>query len=313
MKILVTGGAGFIGSHLCEKLLEKSYKVICLDNFNDYYDPKIKEKNIADALEHKNFRLVRGDILDNKILDKIFSEDHIKKIVHLAAVAGVRRSILKPTLYVDVDVKGTVNLLEAAKKYNVDQFIFGSSSSVYGINSKVPFSENDLIELQISPYAAAKRSAESYCATYHHLYGTPTTILRFFTVYGPRQRPDMAISKFMHLIAEGKKIPFYGDGTMRRDFTYVDDIIEGITTAIKNNFKYEVFNLGNSETISLSELVAAIGEVVGKKVKLERLPVPAGDVPVTHADISKAKILLKFKTKTNIKEGLKKQHRWMFL
>ena len=210
--LLITGGAGFIGSHLCEKLLVNNYKVICLDNFNDYYDPLIKKDNIADSLKNKNFTLIKGDILDKECLENIFSENNIHKVVHLAAIAGVRPSLINPQEYVDVDIRGTVNLLEVAKKYRVEQFIFGSSSSVYGINSKTPFAEDDRIDLQISPYATAKRCAELYCATCHYLYKIPVTILRFFTVYGPRQRPDMAIHKFTRLMSQGKSISMFGDG-----------------------------------------------------------------------------------------------------
>lgn len=227
-KILVTGGAGFIGSHLYERFLKMDYKVICLDNFNDFYDPKIKEDNIANALRDRNFTLIRGDILDRQLLENIFCKQDIGKIIHLMAIAGVRPSLVAPDKYLEVDIKGTVNLLEVAKKYGIEQFIFGFSSSVYGINSKVPFSEEDRVDLQISPYATTKRVGELYYATYHHLYGILITVLRFFTVYDPRQRPDMTIHKFTKLMSQGKPIPIFGDGESERDYTYISDVVEGI-------------------------------------------------------------------------------------
>ncbi len=309
-KILVTGGAGFIGSHLCEKLLEGGYRVVCLDNFNDYYDPKIKENNITNILSHKNFLLVRGDILDIKFLENIFSKEGIERIVHLAAVAGVRPSLLSPALYVDVDIKGTVNLLEIARKYKIKQFIFGSSSSVYGVNSKVPFSEKDPLLLQISPYATAKRAAELYCATYHHLYGIPITIFRFFTVYGPRQRPDMAIHKFTKLMVEGKQVPVFAKGKSERDYTYIDDILQGLMKSIENTFDFEIFNLGNSKTIGLMELIEIISKELGMKPNLKLLPEQQGDVRITYADISKAEKILGFRPKTNIETGVNKFVTW---
>ena len=309
-KTLVTGGAGFIGSHLCEKLLENNYKVICLDNFNDYYDPRIKKDNIGNSLKNRNFIFVKGDILDKECLDSIFSKYDIYKIVHLAAIAGVRPSLMNPQEYVDVDIKGTVNLLEIAKKYRVEQFIFGSSSSVYGINSKIPFTEEDRIDLQISPYATAKRCAELYCATYHYLYRIPVTILRFFTVYGPRQRPDMVIHKFTRLMSQGKSISMFGDGKSERDYTYIDDIVDGILKAIQKNIKFEIFNLGNSKTIKLQELIKLIAQKLNADVRIKRFPEQAGDVSITHADISKAKKVLEYKPSTSIEEGIENFVEW---
>jgi len=309
-KILVTGGAGVIGSHLCEKLLENDYKVICLDNFNNYYDPRIKEDNIAESLKNKNFALVKGDILDKESLENIFSKDNIHKIVHLAAIAGVRPSLMKPQKYIDVDIKGTVNLLEMAKEYRIKQFIFGSSSSIYGINSKIPFSEEGMADLQISPYATAKRCAELYCATYHYLYGIPVTILRIFTVYGPRQRPDMAIHKFSRLISQGKSISMFGDGKSERDYTYIDDIVNGILKSMHKICKFEIFNLGNSKTIKLRELIKLIADRFEVKPKIQQFPVQLGDVPITYADISKTKRMLGYKPSTPIEEGIEKFVKW---
>ena len=309
-KTLVTGGAGFIGSHLCEKLLENDYNVICLDNFNDYYDPRIKKDNIANSLKSKNFTLVKGDILDKECLENIFSKNNIHKIVHLAAIAGVRPSLMNPQEYVDVDIKGTVNLLEVAKKYRVEQFIFGSSSSVYGINSKIPFTEEDRIDLQISPYATAKRCAELYCATYHYLYRIPVTILRFFTVYGPRQRPDMAIHKFTRLMSQGKSISMFGDGKSERDYTYIDDIVDGILKAIQKTYKFEIFNLGNSKTIKLRNLINYIEDKLKNRAKIEQLPRQPGDVPITCADTSRAKRMLGYNPLTSIEEGIENFVKW---
>ena len=308
--ILVTGGAGFIGSHLVERLLQEGYEVLCLDNFNDYYDPKLKERNISAALKQPNFTLVRGDILDEGLLQDIFEKYRIEKIVHLAALAGVRPSLVAPMRYVEVDIKGTVNLLEAAREHAVKQFIFGSSSSVYGINKKVPFSEEDPTELQASPYATAKKAGELYCRTYHHLYRIPTTILRFFTVYGPRQRPDMAIHKFTRLMLAGKPVPMFGDGSSARDYTYIDDCIDGIMAALEKPFDFEIFNLGNSSAVQLRELIELIGRKLGVEPQIERLPEQPGDVPVTYADISKARALLGYNPKVTLEEGIERFIKW---
>lgn len=338
MTVLVTGGAGFIGSHLCERLLGLSSttsdfgrwtldfpdvgpSVICLDNFNDFYDPRIKERNIAQAQKHPNFTLIRGDILDTKLLEQIFSGqafepnksnelNKLEIVVHLAAIAGVRPSILSPKEYVDVDIKGTVNLLEMARKYEVKQVIFGSSSSVYGANSKIPFSEEDPTDQQVSPYATAKKAGELYCNTYHHLYGIPTTVLRFFTVYGPRQRPEMAIHKFTRLMKRGEPVPMYGDGTSARDYTYIDDIIDGIMAAIERPFDFEILNLGNSTTVKLKELIELIAGRLGVEPEIDHQPDQPGDVPITYADISKAKKLLGYNPKTSVEEGIEKFVKW---
>ncbi len=315
--ILVTGGAGFIGSHLVESLLQQRYKVICIDNFNDYYDPKIKEHNISSVLRNQNFELIRGDILDIQLLKYIFQGDGLKTldsgpstIIHLAAMAGVRASIVSPDIYVDVDVKGTLNLLEMARVYEVKQFIFASSSSVYGINEKIPFSPDDPILMQISPYAVAKRSAELFCKTYHHLYDIPITILRLFTVYGPRQRPDMAIRKFIELIYKDKPITMYGDGTSERDYTYVSDCINGFMAALKKPMDFEILNLGSGETIQLRELIELIGKITGKKINIEHLVNQAGDVPITYADITRIRELLGYKPEVSIEDGIRKFVDW---
>ena len=311
-KVLVTGGAGFIGSHLCERLLKEGYFVINLDNFNNYYDPKIKWRNIQDALKSANYALYVGDIRDNKILNQIIEEQgKIDIIVHLAAMAGVRNSLKDPVEYVSVDIGGTVNMLEFAKKNEVEKFVFASSSSVYGKNSKVPFSEDDPLEGQISPYATAKRAGELYCKTYSELYGIPIVVLRFFTVYGPRQRPEMAIHLFTKNTLEEKPIPVFGDGTTARDYTYIDDIIDGIyKSVLYDKTKFEVFNLGNSNTITLSELIEIIEKTVGKKAIIDRQPMQLGDVEITYADIEKAKKLLKYKPRTNIMEGISSFFMW---
>ena len=310
--ILVSGGAGFIGSHLCDRLIAKGYPIICLDNFNDFYDPSIKEDNILQAQKYAKFTLVRGDILDEELLEQLFSKHRIEKIVHLAALAGVRPSIISPTRYVDVDVKGTVCLLEAARKYNIKQFIFGSSSSVYGFNEKVPFSEDDHTDLQVSPYATAKKAGELYCKTYHHLYEIPITILRFFTVYGPRQRPDMAIHKFVKLMVEKKPIPMFGSGLSERDYTYIDDCIDGIIAAIEKPFGFKVFNLGNSTTVKLVDLIELIAEKLGVIQQIECLPEQPGDVPITWADISEACSLLDYSPRISLDDGIERFVQWYF-
>ncbi len=311
--ILITGGAGFIGSHLVERLVKKGYFVVCLDNFNDYYDPALKEINIAGVIGKSNFKLIRGDILDISLLNDIFSgEQHPRptKIVHLAAIPGVRSSIANPEPYVDIDVKGTVNLLEMAYKYSVEQFIFASSSSVYGLNKKTPFSEDDPATLQISPYATAKRAAEIFCKTYNKLYEIPVTILRFFTVYGERQRPDMAIRKFTDLIMKGASIPMFGDGSSLRDYTYINDCIDCIVSAIKFPKDFEIINIGSGRTISLKELIRVLEKVTGKRTKIRQLEEQPGDVPQTYADISKAKRLLAYSPKVTMEEGIRRFFEW---
>jgi len=311
--ILVTGGAGFIGSNLVERLVKKGYFVICLDNFNNYYDPELKEKNISGVIDNPNFKLIRGDILEIPLLNTIFSGTQHpipSKVVHLAAMAGVRSSIANPGIYVDVDVKGTVNLLEIAKKYNVEQFIFASSSSVYGLNEKTPFSEDDPVELQISPYATAKRAAEIFCKTYNNLYRIPVTILRLFSVYGERQRPDMAIRKFTKLIMEDQPITMFGDGESERDYTYISDCIDCILSAVIKPLDFEIINVGSGRTIRLKKLIVVLEEVMRKKARIKQLDMHPGEVPTTHADTSKAKKLLNYTPKITIEEGIRKFFEW---
>jgi len=311
--ILVTGGAGFIGSHVCEALLRRGDTVVALDSFNDYYDPRIKRRNIVEVQAtatglHAGFHLAEGDIRDVVFLDHLFSQYSFDAVIHLAAYAGVRPSIENPQLYTEVNVLGTVNVLEAMRKHNVKRHVFASSSSVYGNNKKIPFNESDPVDQAISPYAATKKAGEIMCHTYHHLYDINTACLRFFTVYGPRQRPDLAIHKFSRLIMEGKPIPFYGDGSMRRDHTYISDIVDGVVKALdwtsSIELRYDIFNLGNSQTITLSELVKTIEQVVGKEAVLNRLPQPPGDVDCTYADISHARKVLGFMPGTSIVGGI---------
>lgn len=312
-KVLVTGGAGFIGSHLCERLLKEGYYVINLDSFNNYYDPKIKWRNVQEAVKHENYALYIGDIRDNRILGQIMEEQgKIDVICHLAAMAGVRNSLKDPVEYVSVDVGGTVNMLEFAKKNEIQKFVFASSSSVYGRNSKIPFSEDDLPEGQESPYAAAKRSAELYCQTYSDLYKIPTVALRFFTVYGPRQRPEMAVHLFTKLITEGKPIPVFGDGSSARDYTYIDDIVEGVyKSVLYDKSRFEIFNLGNSKMVKLFQLINCIEEILGKNAEIDRKPFQAGDVEFTCADTRKATELLGIRSTTSLEEGIRKQFQWM--
>jgi UDP-glucuronate 4-epimerase len=310
MKVLVTGAAGFIGSHLSERLLNDGWTVVGVDNFDDFYDPQIKRRNIKSCLKSKNFRLVEADIRDAAAMDKAVSDD-VEIVVHLAARAGVRPSIAQPVLYADVNVNGTTVLLEAAKKHKINRFIFGSSSSVYGNNKKVPFSENDNVDFPISPYAATKKAGELICHTYHHLYGISITCLRFFTVYGPRQRPDLAIHKFARLIEQGSPIPIYGDGSMMRDFTYIDDIIDGTVAAMKKCAGFNIYNLGESRPVSVSDLVIEIEKALGKKAVKEYLPPQPGDVERTYADVTKAARELGYRPSTTIQTGLKKFIAWL--
>lgn len=310
--ILVTGGAGFIGSHLCERLLSDGVKVICLDNFDSFYDPDIKIKN-AEGMTKKFqdlFELVTGDIRNSDHLKGIFQKNRVDFVIHLAARAGVRPSIADPLLYQDVNIRGTIVLLEACKAYKIKNFIFASSSSVYGENQRVPFTEEDLDIQPISPYGATKRSGELLCYSYHHLYGMNIACLRIFTAYGPRQRPEMAIHKFTRLIDRGEKIPIYGDGSSRRDYTYIDDLIEGILGVIRYHKGYEIYNLGESQTTSLIELIKLIEGAFGKKADIEMLELQPGDVSVTYADITKAKRMLKYQPKVKMEEGIKRFVEW---
>lgn len=311
-KILITGGAGFIGSHLVDKLLaETGRQVAILDNFNDFYAPEIKCANIAEHLENPQFKLYEADICCIESVRGVFKENEFDAIVHLAAWAGVRPSLLNPKLYTQTNVNGTLNLLEVAKEFGVKQFVFGSSSSVYGINSKIPFAEDDKVSRPISPYAATKAAGELLCHTFSHLYDIRTVCLRFFTVYGARQRPDLAIHKFSRLIWDEKPIPVFGDGTTRRDYTYVDDIIQGVRAAIDyDKSDYEIFNLGESQTVELKDLIGLLEGSLGKKAIINRQPMQPGDVPLTYADISKARELLGYNPTTKIEQGIPKFVEW---
>ncbi|MDQ1728044.1 MAG: UDP-glucuronate 4-epimerase [Pyrinomonadaceae bacterium] len=310
--ILVTGGAGFIGSHLVDRLLgEGEWRVSVVDDFNDFYDPAIKQANVIRPLENSNYQLFRADIRDASALKPIFADTSFACIVHLAARAGVRPSLEQPQLYTETNINGTVNLLELARQHGVRQFVFGSSSSVYGSNAKVPFSEDDPSSRPISPYAATKAAGELLGHTYAHLYGMRMICLRFFTVYGPRQRPDLAIHKFARLISEGKPIPVFGDGTTRRDYTFIDDIIAGVRAAIDyDQSDYEVVNLGESRTVELRELIALLEQELGAQANIDRQPLQPGDVPQTFADIAKARHLLGYNPRTEIEAGIKKFVEW---
>lgn len=310
--ILITGGAGFIGSHLTDSLLAtEEWRVTVVDDFNDFYAPGIKRKNVSTQLGHPRYRLVELDIRSRDALEKLFDENTFDCIVHLAARAGVRPSLSEPVLYTETNVNGTLNLLELARKHQVEQFVFGSSSSVYGINAKVPFSEDDPISQPISPYAATKGAGELLCHSYSHLYGIRCVCLRFFTVYGPRQRPDLAIHKFAHLIESGKAIPVFGDGTSRRDYTYVDDIISGVRAAIDyRESLFEVFNLGESRTVELRELITLLEKELDRNAVIDWQPSQPGDVPQTFADITKARRLLGYAPETQIEDGIRRFVRW---
>ncbi|CAJ0545175.1 Ff.00g086480.m01.CDS01 [Fusarium sp. VM40] len=311
-EILITGGAGFIGSHLVEALLAEGYwKVVVVDNFNEFYSPEIKRANVAAHFLNPRFSVYEVDIRDTEALRAVFEDNNFTAVVHLAACAGVLPSLQFPGHYFDTNVNGTLNLLQCAKDFGISQFLFGSSSSVYGYGAKVPFSENCKNSQPISPYAASKSAAELLCYTYSHLYAIRCICLRFFTVYGPRQRPDLAIHKFTRLIHQGKPIPMFGDGTSRRDYTYIDDIIDGIRAALDYRGSiYEIFNLGESQTIQLVELIGVLEEALGQKAIIDLREEQAGDMLVTYADVSKANLLLGYKPKTQIREGISKFVAW---
>jgi len=310
MKVLITGVAGFIGSHLSERLLQNDWTVVGIDNFDDFYDPGIKRDNLSKCLQNENFRLIEADIRDNAAMDKAVG-DGVETIVHLAARAGVRPSIERPLLYTDVNINGTMVLLEAAKKQKIDKFIFASSSSVYGNNKKVPFSEDDNVDFPISPYAATKKAGELICHTYHHLCDMSISCLRFFTVYGPRQRPDLAIHKFAALIKQDKPIPVFGDGSMMRDFTYIDDIIDGTVAAMEKCDGFQIYNLGESQPVTVNDLIDEIEKALGKKAIREHKPLQPGDVERTFADVTKAVNDLGYKPSTSLRDGLNKFVTWL--
>ncbi len=310
MKVLVTGGAGFIGSHLVERLLGLGHDVVCLDNFNDFYDPAIKHRNIEKAFWSNRYTLVSGDILDKELLEKLFSEG-LDGVVHLAAWAGVRPSIERPMIYQQVNIEGTLNLLEKCREHKVDRFVFASSSSVYGGRTNVPFRETDNVMKPISPYAATKAAGEVLCYTYHHLHKINIHALRFFTVYGPRQRPEMAIHLFARKMLNDEPISAFGDGNSSRDYTYVDDIIDGVTASLLRCKGFEVINLGGSKTTSLNALLGLIAARLGKSPNIEHSKDMPGDVPTTFADIAVAKRLLGYAPKVGIKEGIDRFCTWL--
>ncbi len=310
LTLLVTGGAGFIGSNLCNSLLKTGHRVICLDNFDDFYASEIKKANIQKAASNPDFTLIQEDIRNKQVVENIFTKNKIDIVVHLAARAGVRPSIINPELYFDVNVNGTICLLEAMVKAGVKKMVFASSSSVYGNNKNVPFSETDNVDNPISPYAASKKAGELICHTYHHLFDLDIICLRFFTVYGPRQRPEMAIHYFTDKIINEQAINVFGDGTTKRDYTYIDDIISGVNAAIENCKGYEIINLGESNTVELSYLIGLIEKSTGKKAILNKLPAQPGDVEITYASIDKANRYLEYNPSFPIEKGVEKFVHW---
>ena len=317
--IFVTGAAGFIASTASEQLLKKGYDIVGIDNFCDYYDVKLKKKNVEIVKKvaeetGRSYQLIEGDIRDKELIDKIFSENNFDACIHWAAMAGVRPSIENPEYYVDVNINGLMNVLEGLRTSNCKKLVFISSSSVYGNNKKVPFSEKDNVDNPISPYAATKKAGELICYTYHNLFNIDVNCLRYFTVYGPRQRPDLAINKFTRLMLEGKHIPMFGDGTTARDYTYVDDIVEGTIKSMEyllnNNDVYDIFNLGGSNPISLKELIVLIGKTVDVEPVIDQLPMQPGDVNITYSDYSHAKEVLGYEPKVRIEEGIKNFVEW---
>lgn len=319
MQILITGGAGFIGSTLADKLLKLSTsfqnninnKIIIIDNFNDYYSPELKDLNIKHNLANPDYKLYRGDICDRNLVNKIFKNHEINCVIHIAARAGVRPSLEDPLEYVRSNIEGTINILEAMRKNNVKKIVFASSSSVYGNCKAEKFTEDLKVTEPISPYAATKSACEQFLYTYSKLYDIQALCLRFFTVYGPRQRPDLAIRKFIELIEQDKPIPVYGDGTTMRDYTYIDDIVNGIMSAINyDKTPYEIINLGGGSPVTLNEMITTIEKVMGKKAKIERLPMQPGDVDRTVADITKARRMLNYNPQTSFEEGIRKFIEW---
>jgi len=305
VNFLVTGGAGFIGSHVCERLLADGHAVWAFDDLNDFYDPQIKRGNLRDIQSlAKPFEFLHGDLTDRAAVEELFGSVKFDQVIHLAARAGVRPSLAEPALYQRVNVEGTVNILEAARRNGVKKITIASSSSVYGVNAKVPFSEGDPIFSAISPYAASKLACEALGHVYHHIYGLDVAMLRFFTVYGPRQRPDLAIHKFARLISAGKPIPVFGDGSTARDYTFITDILDGVLACTRKEFGFEIFNLGESQTVTLSQLIEFLEQALGQKAILDRQPLQPGDVPITFADVSKARARLEYQPRVKIAEGI---------
>jgi UDP-glucuronate 4-epimerase len=311
MNFLVTGGAGFIGSHVCETLLQRGHAVWSLDDLNSFYDPAVKRQNLAViSARGKNFTAIEADITDRSAVDRVFASAKFDQVIHLAARAGVRPSLEEPALYQRVNVEGTVNILEAARATGARKLTIASSSSVYGVNSNVPFSESDPIFAAISPYAASKLACEALGHVYHHVYGMDIAMLRFFTVYGPRQRPDLAIHKFARLMRDGKAIPVFGDGSTARDYTYIDDILLGVLACTEREFGFEIFNLGESHTVKLARLIEVLEQALGVKANINHQPLQPGDVPITYANIEKARRMLGYAPTTQIEQGIEKFARW---
>jgi UDP-glucuronate 4-epimerase len=305
MNFLVTGGAGFIGSHVCERLLRDRHAVWAFDDLNDFYNPQVKRKNIREIQSlAKPFKFVHGHLSDVKALADLFGQVPFDQVIHLAARAGVRPSLDEPEFFQQVNVEGTVNVLEAARRHGVKKISIASSSSVYGVNKKVPFAESDPVFSVVSPYAASKLACEALGHVYHHVYGMDVAMLRFFTVYGPRQRPDLAIHKFAQLIHTGKPIPVFGDGGTARDYTYISDTVDGIIACTRRKFGFEIFNLGESQAVKLSYLIELLEAALGKKAVIDRQPPQPGDVPLTFADISKAQAMLGYHPRVKIEEGI---------
>lgn len=311
MRVLVTGGAGFIGSHLSEQLLEQGHTLTILDDLNDFYSPGMKQSNLAEIRQVGNFKFVQRDICDEKSVEQLFQDEQPEVVIHLAARAGVRPSLSDPLLYERVNVGGTLVLLEASRRFGVRKFLLASSSSVYGARNTVPFCESDQNLLPVSPYAATKLAAEKFCYTYSHLYGLQAICLRFFTVYGPRQRPDLAIRKFSEAMLAGRQIPVYGNGQSARDYTFVGDTVQGIVAAMAYETPYEIFNLGNASPVTLNELVAALENALGIKANRDWQAEQPGDVPITFADITKAGRELGYRPRTPIHEGLHLTAEWL--
>lgn len=311
--ILVTGGAGFIGSHLCEALMDEGWELWCVDNFCDFYAPATKEANIAPLLSHPSFHLIRADIRDKEAMRQLFAQRKFYAVCHLAAMAGVRPSIQDPELYMDVNINGTLQLLQLCKEYDVQRFIFASSSSVYGNSPSFPSGETDFVDYPISPYAASKKAGELLCHTWHHLWGISIVCLRFFTVYGPRQRPDLAIHKFASLLAKDQPLPYFGDGESSRDYTYIEDTIAGILATLSflaEGKRFEVINLGNDHSIPLCEVVQELERLSGKKAQIHSLPAQEGDVHHTRACIQKAHQLLGYRPQTSFQQGMQRFWNW---
>jgi UDP-glucuronate 4-epimerase len=308
--ILITGGAGFIGSHLVERLLNQGERVVVLDDFNEHYSPAIKRHNVAGVMDHPSYTLVEGDLRDQDTVKEVFGSYSFDRVVHLAARANARASLLDPLLYEEVNVKGTLNLLAVCRDLQLRNILVASSSSVYGNSSRVPYREDDPADRPVSHYAATKRSVELHCHTYHELYGLPISCFRFFTVYGPRQRPDMAFHIFARLIVSGQPIKMYGDGSTLRDYTYISDIIDGLTAALETPREFEIVNLGNTKTVSLSRALEVVQKALGKEATIEVVPEQPGDVRLTNADVSKAGKLYGYSPKVDIEEGMQHFAEW---